>query len=125
MGQVSHSAALVFEMAAILISNQESNSRAFIWTYIEPDAAIISACLPSLANTLGHKIFNAFKVIPAVVIRAFEHFRRRGKGMHGKDVGHTAQCTQRAAYEAFDLDEHNDIPIPAALKHNDKTETYQ
>ncbi|KAL8722846.1 MAG: hypothetical protein Q9225_000733 [Loekoesia sp. 1 TL-2023] len=96
-----------------------------LWANIEPDAAIISACLPFLANIFGRKIFNAVKAVPAVGRRVPEILQCEKAERHGKDVADAAPWTQRAAHEAYDLDENYNIPVPAALERSDETGSFQ
>ena len=81
--------------------------RAAIWTYIEPDAGIISACLPFLANVFGHRVIDLLKTWSDWGAKAT---------LNIKKTTYTASGTQRATYEAFDLDEENQLPIPAVMK---------
>ena len=81
---------------------------AAIWTYIEPDAGIISACLPFLANVFGHRVIGFLKDL--------SDWGAKMTLTNRKKTTSTRSGTQRATYEAFDLDEESQLPIPAVMK---------
>ena len=92
----------------VLTNEQESIFSASIWTYIEPEAGIISACLPVLANVFGHSVINLLKTLSDWGARFTLSNTRKSAG--------TTPGTQRATYEAFDLDKYNQRPISAAMQ---------
>ena len=92
----------------MLINKPESVFRPALWAYIEPDAGIISACLPFLVNVFGHTIVNLLKSI--------SDWGTKGTCSSKKKFAGTTPGTQRATYEAFDLDDDNQDPVPAAMK---------
>ena len=92
----------------VLTDEQGSVFSASIWTYIEPEAGMISACLPFLANAFGHSIVNLLKTL--------SDWGARFTMSNTKKSSNTIPGTQRATYEAFDLDEDNQRPIPAAMQ---------
>ena len=90
--------------------------KAALWTYIEPDAGIISACLPFLANVFGQRIAVLLKRLSSFNSRTTSTLKRRVGSVYSSKIAVTANSgTQRATYEEFDLDEDNQGPIPASM----------
>ena len=112
------------EAYCLLITDLGSVFKAAIWTYIEPDAGIISACLPFLASVFGQRIADLLKALSTFGSRTALLLRLRlPTANNTKRTTTVASRTQRATYEEFDLDEDNDGPIPAAMKQDAGTES--
>ena len=69
---------------------------------------MISACLPFLANLFGHSVVNLLKTL--------SDWGARFQLSNTRKFTSTTAGTQRATYEAFNLDEDNQRPIPAAMQ---------
>jgi len=83
-----------------------------IWTYIEPNAGVISACLPYLANIFGQSLAKALKFISTLAYRTSLLLRSHGANDSTNSTYTSKRGTQRATYEGYELNEngHQDLP---------------
>ncbi|KAL8753029.1 MAG: hypothetical protein Q9184_005543 [Pyrenodesmia sp. 2 TL-2023] len=87
---------------------------ASIWTYIEPNAGVLSACLPYLAHVFGKRLLDAFKTLSALMSRTTSKLgllRWTNRSSLKTDIAKPG--TQRAAYEAYDLSDNTHKGLPA------------
>ena len=83
-----------------------------IWTYIEPNAGVISACLPYLANLFGSRVVNAFKSVSNLVDRTVSFLLYRFRPDRSTKTNNTTKFgTQRAAFESYELNENHDFGV--------------
>ena len=84
-----------------------------VWTYIEPNAGVLSACLPYLANIFGQRILKMAKVLSAIGTRASTLLRFLSRTDHRtKDTNTVERGTQRATHESYELNIDNDNGVP-------------
>ncbi|KAL8963660.1 MAG: hypothetical protein Q9193_000104 [Seirophora villosa] len=87
---------------------------ASIWTYVEPNTGVMSACLPFLAHVFGKRLVDAFKSFSALMGRTTSRLgllRRTDNSPSKTDI--VKPGTQRAAYEAYDLSDNAQKGLPA------------
>lgn len=84
-----------------------------VWTYIEPNAGVLSACLPYLANVFGRRILQVIKFVSAFGSKTKSLLRLYSPTDHNtKDTNTVEHGTQRATHEAYELN-NSDHGLPA------------
>ena len=84
-----------------------------VWTYIEPNAGVLSACLPYLANVFGRWILHVAKILSTFGTKTKSLLRLHSRTDHKTEDTNTMECgTQRATHEAYELTD-NDHGLPA------------
>ena len=79
-----------------------------LWTYIEPNAGVISACLPFLAKAIGQKVLKWLKDLSTFGNKTTSLLRFRSKTGHStKDSSSAKPGTARALHEDYDLSDHH------------------
>lgn len=84
-----------------------------IWTYVEPHAGVVSACLPFLANVFGQRLLKALKNVSSFASRTLASLRLHSRTDHStKETNTLKSGTQRARHEAYELrdDTHGGLP---------------
>ncbi|KAL8732132.1 MAG: hypothetical protein Q9181_004047 [Wetmoreana brouardii] len=85
-----------------------------IWTYIEPNAGVLGACLPYLANVFRHKIVDALKSVWKAAQRSTSFLRLRSRTESDEDNTEGGKIgTQRARYESYDMGMDNERGVTA------------
>ena len=105
----------------LAVPNRSSIASVFkdsVWTIIEPNAGVISACLPYLANILGQKFLNFLKLLSSFASRTSSILllRSRTNRSTTEDSHSIKMRLSGAAAEAYKLDSDHSHPIP---KFND------
>lgn len=102
-----------------LTENVASIFKDAIWTYIEPNAGVISACLPYLANIFGQNFAKAVKVISNFAYKTTSFLRPRGPANDSTDSTYNRKHgTQRATYEGYELNENDHQNLPEFKDRN-------
>lgn len=97
-------------------------SKDSLWTHIEPNAGVLSACLPYLANVCGQNLAKALKSLSGLIYKTTSLLRLHGQTKDS--TGNTTvdkSCTQRATYEAYNLNDNDYEGLPR-LKDKDASE---
>ena len=90
-----------------------------IWTYIEPNAGVLSACLPYLANIFGQNFAKALKVISNFAYKTTSPLRPHGPTNDSTDSTYISKHgTQRATYEGYELNENDHQNVPRFKDRN-------
>jgi len=90
-----------------------------IWTYIEPNAGVISACLPYLANIFGQNLAKALKFISNFAYKTTSLLRTHGPAKDSTDSTYISKNgTQRATYEGYELKENDHQGLPRFKDRN-------
>lgn len=79
-----------------------------VWTYIEPNAGIVSACLPYLANVFGQRFLKFLLYLSSFAGKATSLLRRSQGTDHSTDT----MQTPRAAHESYELSDDADQGLP-------------
>ena len=84
-----------------------------VWTWIEPNAGVLSACLPYLANIFGQRLLKLVSILSTFGKRTTSFLRLRSRTDHSLKNTNTVQCgTQRATHESYELSDDNDHRLP-------------
>ena len=79
-----------------------------IWTYIEPNAGVMSACLPYLANIFGQRLLELLRGLRTLGNRSTSFLRIRSRtDYHKSDASDFKAGTQRATHESYELGNDN------------------
>lgn len=90
-----------------------------IWTYIEPNAGVLSACLPYLANIFGQSFTKALKFISNFAYKTASLWRPHGPANNSTDSTYISKHgTQRATYEGYELNENDHQNLPRFKDRN-------
>ena len=83
-----------------------------IWTYVEPTAGILSACLPYLANIFGRRILQVVQFVSDFGSKTKSLLRLYSRTEDGtRDTNTADRETHRATHEAYELNNSgNDMP---------------
>ena len=79
-----------------------------IWTYVEPNAGLLSACLPFLAKIFGHSLMNWLDLLTTLGSKTASLL-----GLHSKSDASKADTivagprTHRAAHESYELGQND------------------
>lgn len=93
-----------------------------IWTHVELNAGVISACLPYLANIFGQNLAKAFKSLSNLAYNTTSLLRLRGHTNNNTDNTSVSQIgTHRATYEAYETKDSNHQGLPT-FKDRDMSE---
>lgn len=80
-----------------------------VWTYIEPNAGVLSACLPYLANVFGRRILQVAKYVSDFRSKTKSFLRLHERTDHRTKSTITAdRGTQRATHETYELTNSTD-----------------
>ena len=95
---------LLRDPARMLTRNTANVFKDSVWTYIEPNAGVLSACLPYLTNIFGRGILRVAKYVSDFrnntksLLRFHERTDKKTKNSSAAERG-----TQRATHEAYEL----------------------
>ncbi|KAL9042705.1 MAG: hypothetical protein Q9180_000407 [Flavoplaca navasiana] len=77
-----------------------------IWTYIEPHAALIAACLPFLAKTFSQIFMKWSRLLRSIGEKktaALSSLQKKPQKPRPRQENSSSKSTQRAAFESYDL----------------------
>ena len=113
-------------LTSVLTWCQGSVVRDANWIYIEPNAGIISACLPFLTNIFGQQLREVMDWISNLSTRTIALVRIRMKSYVNIDATQEGgPTTHRAAHESYKLHDDDDRAIPGFRDQFGKAESIQ